>query len=139
MNEARRTTIHNLRKLADYIEAEVPQEKLDMRAFRKTSDGDFAFFENHTKCGTSGCALGWAPFVEGLEPVEDDFSVNPLFSRSALNWDEYSQRILPDPLIDCRAEDDGHWSSVFSGHLSSYKADVVGRLRAKADEFEAMA
>jgi len=30
-------------------------------------------FKSLNDCGTIGCALGWSPFVPGLEAIEDDF------------------------------------------------------------------
>ena len=121
-------TVENLRKLADYIEQHVPQDKLDMSWYRRDSIGIEVGFQDHHNCGTSGCALGWAPFVEGLGPVEEDFFK---FSNETveLKFHNYSDRVFPE-LRDC------NWNEVFGASLSSDKSEVIQRLRDKANELE---
>ncbi len=115
-------TANNLIKLANYIEMNVPQEKLDMSSFRAK------FFINKHDCGTSGCALGWAPFVEGLEPVESDFD-GPYVG---LDFWQYSERVFPALGSHMSAD----WEEVFDSDLSSDKTQVVYRLRKKARQLK---
>ena len=118
-------TVENLRKLADYIEQQVPQDKLDMSGYRKDSEGEEAYFFSKHNCGTSGCALGWAPFVEGLEPEEQDYYTG----ERDLSWEAYGDRIFPDLGVL-------RWSLVFGGGLSSDKFEVLKRLRDMANKLE---
>jgi len=61
----------NLNKLADYLEANVTDADFDMQAFRRVSKKEKSCrFLSPTDCGTCGCALGYAPLVEGLEPLK---------------------------------------------------------------------
>lgn len=45
-----------LRKLAEYLLTQVPQEKFDMSIYRIWDDVDHI-------CGSAGCALGWSPAI----------------------------------------------------------------------------
>ena len=45
-----------LRKLAEYLLTQVPEEKFDMACYRRGDDMDHV-------CGTAGCALGWSPAI----------------------------------------------------------------------------
>jgi len=67
--------VTNLKKLRNYLEKYVTQDKFDMGDFRsKTLDVDTSCsFTTKNICGTIGCALGWAPFVKGLEPEPVEF------------------------------------------------------------------
>ncbi len=127
-------TVTNLRKLADYIEQHVPQEKLNMGFFRLDDEGYLIPFKSHTDCGTSGCALGWGPFVEGLEPQEQDFHNQPPFEEDPrLDWVKYSDRLFPSlPFFTFE------WDEVFSEELSSDKIEVIARLRNKANDLESI-
>ena len=69
-----------LRKLAEYLLTQVPEEQFDMRLFR---DGDH---DQHI-CGTAGCALGWSPAIMApsthrkyLRSVEEGESVNKVYA-----------------------------------------------------------
>jgi len=117
-------TSDNLEKLADYIERHVEQKNLDMRDFRRGPGNYFATYHSKDCCGTSGCALGWAPFVSGLEPHKHDF-----LKEDGLYWEKYSERIFPD--IETYSKD---WLSIFDSGLSSNKSSVIKRLRDKANE-----
>ncbi len=122
-------TVENLRKLANYIEQHVPQERLYMRSYRSGPEGGGAVeFKSLNDCGTSGCALGWGPFVEGLEPVEGDYYSH---SNKVLAWGSYSERVLPQ--LGFFTED---WCEVFDPELSSEKSEVLKRLRSKANQLE---
>ena len=61
----------NLLKLADGIEG-IPSEFFHMRNWRSvrnelSSEVRMTSFRSIKDCGTIGCAVGWGPFVEGLE------------------------------------------------------------------------
>lgn len=56
----------NLKKLADWLEENVTENRFDMAHFRSNGSGSYAEFISLLDCGTAGCALGWAPFVPGL-------------------------------------------------------------------------
>jgi len=82
----------NLLKLADFLETEITDEQFDIRSFRRNKDGKAELFYTNNECGSIGCALGWTPFVEGLEVTEDDF----YFSTPSLNFHKYSNRVFGD-------------------------------------------
>jgi len=63
----------NLVKLAKSILEKVTDDQFNMESFRSIGGGDPCDFKSKNDCGTIGCALGWAPFVKGLEVVEGDF------------------------------------------------------------------
>ncbi len=118
-------TVENLRKLADYIEQHVPQDKLEMSWYRSSEGEGEVRFKSLEDCGTSGCALGWAPFVEGLELIPDE----RYLMLPGVYWLRYSARIFPDL-------NNYTWNLVFSSTLSSRKSEVVGRLRNMAHTLE---
>lgn len=68
--------IKNIRKLAKFLKT-IPQEKFDMGYFRANRQG-MCNFVSENKCGTVGCALGWAPLVPGLGPKREHFSSGTL-------------------------------------------------------------
>ena len=70
----------NLLKLADGIEG-IDPELFNMKTYRS---GDFDCNGDFRKahCGTVGCALGWGPYIEGLEIDRD------------ISWDDYCERVL---------------------------------------------
>lgn len=66
----------NLLKLADGIEG-IPDEFFHMRNWRSDISSflnSFALvsFRNIDDCGTAGCAVGWGPFIEGLEGLPEE-------------------------------------------------------------------
>ena len=68
---------NNFKKLRDHLRDNVTDDEFRMNHYRmeRTKHGfllavDFIDYDN---CGTVGCALGHAPFVPGLEPIESDF------------------------------------------------------------------
>lgn len=63
----------NLLKLANYLENNVTQEMFDMKLYRMDSKGNSVIYTSKAECGTVGCALGYGPFVIGLETKEEDF------------------------------------------------------------------
>jgi len=44
-----------------------------MEEFRSNYDRSEIEFFSKNDCGTVGCALGWSPFVPGLETIGSDF------------------------------------------------------------------
>jgi len=93
----------NLIKLAKYILSEISGEDFDMRNFRSSSTKFPLEFYSKEDCGTVGCALGWSPFVPGLEAIEDDF-----YSWGALCFKLYSKRVFG-------GDDVGSLYFIFSG------------------------
>jgi hypothetical protein len=127
-------TADNLNKLADFIEKNVSQKQLDMSYCRLDEEGNRVHFISQDDCGTSGCALGWAPFVLGLEPVDSDFVESEEWfqvpeSRRFLIFHVYGRRIFPDLT-------DRDWYEVFHERLSSDKAEVIARLRDMAERLK---
>ena len=94
--------IKNLKLLRDYIRDKVTDEQFDMKVYRANRVGLYMDYYSKYDCGTVGCALGWAPFVKGLEPIEKDFREG---GGKELDYDKYSLRLFP-PLFD--------WSFLFS-------------------------
>ena len=86
----------NLLKLADYLEKRVTQEQFDMSCYRaELADLCHAtdFYSTHD-CGSVGCALGWSPFVKGLEPIDDDYIFDRHTSLKELAFRRYSLRVF---------------------------------------------
>ena len=88
----------NLLKLADFLDT-LPPEKFDMQNYRAKVYRNKIFqpvsFKEVNDCGTVGCALGWGPFVKGLEPtIYDLFSSK--FSNGLLYLDFviYGERVF---------------------------------------------
>lgn len=118
-------TIHHLYTLAQFIEDHVGQYQLNMSHFRTAGTGtsrpvDLESIKPPHECGTSGCALGWAPFSPDLPPKGEQ-----------VDWFEYSQEVFPSILNQDGGED---WEGVFGDELSSKKKVVIQRLRDKARE-----
>lgn len=67
----------------------IPQELFDMHAFRRNMEGEATTFKSPTDCGTIGCALGWAPLVEGLGPTTDELRFD-----DGLCWSAYARRVF---------------------------------------------
>lgn len=102
----------NLNKLADFLEA-LPAEKFDMEYFRAERASTVSYsveYESTHKCGTVGCAVGWAPFVEGLAPIEAEFEVEFDWNNPTLNFIAYSRRIFGAEPMD----HGGAWDLMFS-------------------------
>jgi len=68
----------------------VTQETFDMRYFRSGNPRHLNDFFSIHKCGTVGCLMGWAPFIEGLETQKKDFSE----ITGNLYFDEYHLRVF---------------------------------------------
>ena len=125
-------TVLNLRKLADHIEANVDQSDLYMPYFRSDLEREHLEFISINNCGSCGCALGHAPFVDGLHVIANDFDK----LSGVLVWREFSMRVFP--LLGCLITSND-WDDVFDSSLSSKKSEVIQRLRDKANELEARA
>jgi len=80
----------NLVKLAKYILSGVTDNQFNMGKYRRDIYGFSKDFVSINDCGTVGCALGWSPFVPGLEAVETEF--NP--RNCALIFYKYSSRVF---------------------------------------------
>lgn len=91
-------TRNNLKILRDYLKYNVAQTNFNMSWYRKTNEDLPTEFWSKNKCGTAGCALGWAPFAEGLEPIEAHFifaESSESEERSYLNWTAYAEYHFP--------------------------------------------
>ena len=71
-----------LTKLAKYVDEEVKDEQFDMEVYRDKG------FRSINDCGTTGCLLGWAPFIE--PPLESEFG--GLYED--LDFDVYCERLF---------------------------------------------
>ena len=85
----RTTTGERLMLLKEFLK-KVDPKKFNMDTFRSSDDKFEKDYISKTNCGTVGCALGWAPFIAGLEPIREDFG------PESLDWERYSGRIFPD-------------------------------------------
>ena len=95
----------NLLKLSDFLE-KLPQEKFDMTHYRSDDNGFQVSYESKNNCGTAGCALGWAPFIKGLEPVKKEF-----FKREDFSWALYTRRVFDISVVDTSC---AFWMWLFS-------------------------
>lgn len=126
----------NLNLLADHIENNVPQDQLDMTDFRQRRNeaGKLrsANFLGHHDCGSVGCAVGHAPFVDApqFKPVASEFHDGS--EGLDLNWGTYSTRLFGSNGFG----NADTWVRCFQGNLSSDKASVMRRLRLRALELE---
>lgn len=83
----------NLLKLANYLELNVTQKMFNMQSYRENSEGDSVTFRSKTDCGTVGCALGYAPLVNGLEAIAEEFIIGMNHSNY-LDFSDYCKRVL---------------------------------------------
>jgi len=75
-----------LKKLMD--EGVVTQETFDMEYYRSNERGkSIAGFYSLENCGTIGCLMGWAPFVEGLEFNETMTWTGYVSQKFSFNYD----------------------------------------------------
>ena len=95
----------NLLKLAAFLE-KLPQAKFDMLSYRLTKGMTATNFYSLDNCGTIGCAMGYAPFVKGLEVEEEDFY------KSALDFNNYCRRIFRIDIDYCGKK--SRWKFIFS-------------------------
>jgi len=98
----------NLVKLAKYIFTNVADDQFNMSRYRLDNYGFSTYFKSKEDCGTVGCALGWSPFVEGLEAIDSDYA---RLSRR-LVFHKYSNRIFGVDEEDCQ------WSFLFNSGWS---------------------
>jgi len=63
----------NLIKLSKFILKNIKDEQFSMKWFRSNHTDNGVEFYTKEYCGTVGCALGWAPFVPGLEAIGSDW------------------------------------------------------------------
>jgi len=106
MNEENKS---NLVKLAKFILSEVDDGKFDMETFRTNYDSSEVEFYSKKDCGTIGCALGWAPFVPGLENLPEDGD-----EYKALSFIKYSKRVFGVDFKSVKST----WSFLFSDEWS---------------------
>lgn len=88
------------RLLADYLEQLKPGQ-FDYDSLRGGLNEfgvrrDSLPFKSLDNCGTTGCALGWAPFVpdERFKPVEDDYEKDDLTGSRYLSFYDYEGRVF---------------------------------------------
>jgi len=114
--------VTNLKKLRNYLEKHVTQDKFDMESFRRKNldENTVCDFTTKNKCGTIGCALGWAPFVKGLEPEPVEFYPGGFFGIPTLDFYQYSQRLFNT------ADGSDTWSFLFCGEWKDYDNSVEG-------------
>lgn len=80
----------NLILLRNFLETnKQARNHFDMRYYRRNSNG-MTDFISIKYCGTVGCALGWAPFVKGLEVVKSDFSE----WEFTVDFEKYADRVF---------------------------------------------
>jgi len=103
----------NLVKLAKYILSEVSDEQFNMKHFRSDEGDSLKKFYSPNDCGTVGCALGWAPFVKGLEVVDSD-----IYKNGALDFEIYSKRVFGTERVS-------NWQFLFGGYWSNTDNRVI--------------
>lgn len=80
----------NLEVLRDSI-VQVPQEFFDMKFYRSDKGIMPVDLVPGKECGTLGCALGWVPFMLGIEGNLRFFDEgSPLFRGDIFYWSGYS-------------------------------------------------
>jgi len=75
----------------NWIRANVCEEQFDMKYYR-AKNGFNALFRSESDCGTTGCLLGWFPFVIPTKP--SDFTIYIVGSSKFLDYRLYVNRIL---------------------------------------------
>lgn len=105
-----------LLKLADFLETRVSPTMFNMGQFR---DEDF---ESVHRCGAVGCAMGWAPFLEGrvFSPLPEEVKTD-LLGSSDLSWSKYGVRVFG---VD--TYEDPLWEFLFSGEWEGFDDTPVG-------------
>ena len=124
----------NLLKLADYIQHNVTQEMFDMENYRPGGiEVDRSGQPIVSKCGTVGCALGWSPFVPGLE-VSSKEVVKLKTGRDYILFRKYSERIFD--LDEDGDKDSNEWNFLFDSDwvgLDNTPRGFVRRVHALID------
>lgn len=121
----------DLTLLADYLE-KLPQdyENFDMDKFEKKGRLLSEVTEWDNLCGTAGCAVGHAPFVQGISrPKENEW------------WGEYSDRITFDKnlVVYKSGEHDDLWDFLFGSnwvHVDNTPQGAARRIRAVLKDHE---
>ena len=78
----------NLKKAREGLMGLDP-EAFDMELYRSNKDRTAVNFKSKNNCGTVGCALGWCPFIPGLETKKEDYSYSDF-----LGFDDYCKRVF---------------------------------------------
>lgn len=97
----------NICALRDYLETEVNPANFYMGFYRSDNNQRRNLYFNKNDCGTCGCALGWAPFVRGLETIKSDF-ITIKESNTKLDFECYCKRVFGIKLRDSA------WRNLFS-------------------------
>lgn len=112
---------NNLSKLANFLEANVTNEQFSMDHFRAGGNGE-TIPGTKEHCGTIGCALGWGPWVKGLEVKAIDLHN----LAEAVSWSRYSSRVLGVSFSD------NEWDFMFSGswvHVDNTVEGAIARIK----------
>lgn len=118
-------TVINLNKIADFLESNVKDEQFNIKEWR---EGDY---RSKHDCGTTGCAIGWAPFIEGLEPLECEFTPDWGGHSYSLDFRLYWRRILEG--VDSDTFDNVFGADNAFNPLSETREHTIKRIRALAN------
>ena len=79
----------NMRTLAAYLSEHVTDAQFDMKEFRRSASGAICPYVSRSRCGSIGCALGWAPFA--LD-IDDDIEIFAYVIGGPLYWYRLSRK-----------------------------------------------
>lgn len=105
----------NFKKLADFLYNNVEPRHFTMATFRDGQHNINDYREKGWKCGTVGCALGWAPFVAGLAPTKELLDSH---AECGLTWTDYAEWLFP-ALGESSLSDQSAFSYCFGGEWAN--------------------
>lgn len=110
----------NLVKLRDGLLG-VPDEFFCIKRYRSeySYNKDFVSLDD---CGTVGCALGWAPFMKGLEFLDSEF-YSSFNNYEKLDFDEYSERLFG---MRMSIDNPSEWDWVFGSEWETVDNTPLG-------------
>ena len=112
-------------KLADFLENHVLDEQFDLKHYR-ADNGIRCDFESVTKCGTVGCAVGWAPHV--IPYISREYN-----GRDGVEFYNYANRVFGCVVADDNIGD-YMFSSLWAEHpTGKTRTATIARIRAVVD------
>lgn len=103
----------------------IDPDMFDISNYRMDSNKYHKGYKSKDDCGTLGCAIGWCPFIKGLELNEEERRECNTFK--GLNFKRYSERIFDLNVFDGRGE------YMFASAWSCYDPSLEGLIQRMTD------
>ena len=103
----------------------IDPDLFDIGKYRHDDYGYAVNYKSQDDCGTFGCAIGWCPFIKGLELNEEE--KRECDTSSGLAFNRYSERIFG---LDCHSDT---WDYMFASDWSRYDPSLEGLIQRMTD------